>query len=504
MKTPAHNATEGHGGGLPVNLLVDGQPCLVVGGGPVAHRKTAGLLCAGAAVRVVSPDLCPGLAALAASGRVEHVPRRFTPADVTGARVVFAATNDSAVNRGILDATRTAGGCCCCVDGNWRDGDFTTPAALRMNGLTLAVSTGGRSCRRARMVKDALQRHLRSIETADLLILGTSHEQLPLERREVFQQTGPQLAQTGDMLLQVRGIHEFMLLVTCNRVELAAVASGSAGRSGLLERILGLDRLNEDERYRLTGAAAFEHMAMVTAGMRSQSPGEYHVAAQVKQALETATARGWANGLLQAWMAEALHISKHIKNEVTASRAPAEIEDLAVDFVCERLGDDWKGHTSLILGAGLLGRSLVKSVLARNGPCLWCYHAHRPALKAGKSLRPRLLPWDALNGVLAECDVVFCAAESTGYVLDRTHAKRFDPKRPVILLDLGAPRNVSPALGALLPAAELVNLDRLKAWAARRHGWHLQAMAESRQIVERHRDAYAKLIAQFQGRNPLQ
>ncbi len=489
---------------LPVNLLIEGWPCLVVGGGHIAHRKTMRLISSGAIVRVVSPQLCQDLAALVKTGRATHRPGCFLPEDVSGMRIVFAATNDRGVNRQVLDAARAAGAFCCCVDGNWTAGDFVTPATLQMDGITVAVSTGGRSCRQARMVKNTLRRHLGAIETADLLVLGTSHAELPLERREAIQLVGTQRKAVGNMLMQVWGIHEFMLLTTCNRVELVAIASAAAGQSDLLGRILGFDRLGRNEWYRLTGPEAFEHMALVTAGMRSQSPGEYHVASQVKEALQTAVGNGWANGMLSAWIAEALHISKHLKNEVTPLLTPVEIEDLAVDCLAESQAVDGTDPMVLVMGTGMLGRGLVEKILQRHKCCIWCYHNHPPALEPAWSDRVQLISLVEMQAMLGGCDVVFCAAEAPGYVLDESHAPCFDRERPVRILDLGMPRNVSPALIALLPKADLVNLDRLKAWAARRNGSLDRAMVMSREIVEQHREGYAALITHFQGRNQTQ
>ena len=60
---------------------------LVVGGGPVAAGKVAGLLAAGALVDVVAPDIRPEIEG---SGAVTHR-RPFLPADVDGAWYVIAA-----------------------------------------------------------------------------------------------------------------------------------------------------------------------------------------------------------------------------------------------------------------------------------------------------------------------------------------------------------------------------------------------------------------------------
>ena len=57
-------------GGYPVNLLVAGRRCVVVGGGRIAARKIEALLDAGADVHVVAPDVGDEVRAWADAGRL--------------------------------------------------------------------------------------------------------------------------------------------------------------------------------------------------------------------------------------------------------------------------------------------------------------------------------------------------------------------------------------------------------------------------------------------------
>jgi siroheme synthase-like protein len=143
-------------------LFVDlaGAPCLVVGGGTVAERRTAGLLHAGARVTVVAPDLTAGLRARHDAGEVTVLAEAFRPAHLHAPaggpwRLVVAATSDRAVNAEVAaaghdlgvwvnDASDPAGGA------------VTVPAVARVGAVAVAVTTGGVSPGAAAWLRDLL------------------------------------------------------------------------------------------------------------------------------------------------------------------------------------------------------------------------------------------------------------------------------------------------------------------------------------------------------------
>jgi len=129
-------------GFYPLFLDASGLRALVVGAGPVAARKVGSLLGAGAAVTVVSPEVDQSIDALAGSGKVTLVRRAYSPADLDGARLVVAATDNPDVNVGVCRDALSAGLLVNCVNPP-HAGNFIVPSVTGRGGLTVAISTGG-------------------------------------------------------------------------------------------------------------------------------------------------------------------------------------------------------------------------------------------------------------------------------------------------------------------------------------------------------------------------
>jgi len=489
--------------GFPINLFLTDRPCLVVGGGKVALRKIQLLLDAGAKVTVVSPEVDDELQKLIEQGKAAHTVRRFEDSDVEGAMLVYAATNSRGANRQILACCRERNILCCCVDGNWSDGDFTTPAITRHKQLTVSVSSDGKNCRQSKMVKNSLARHLMMMESGHLVIVGTDHNHLTVEEREPFHLTGHRLERAGFMIAQLWGIHEFMILNTCNRVEVIAVVSEETMQNGILRHIMGFTNLKEDKYYLKTGQEAFEHLCLVTAGMLSQTPGENHITAQIKDALEQSKSRAWSGNMTQEWISTALHVSKDIKNMAAPLLHSYEIEDLCLRYL-EAQGKIDPNTTIMVLGSGMVGKGLVKDSLPKVAKIVWCYHVNKPDIPTDLSGKIDLCTFNDVKNRITDADVIVCAADAPGHLLHLGHEPFFNQERPVTVIDLGMPRNVDPELDDLSSDITVVDLDGLKYWYRRELADMTEILAKSRAIVSEHRNLYEKITNSFKGRNPAE
>jgi precorrin-2 dehydrogenase len=142
----------------PVNLVVDGRPCLVVGAGRVAVGKVRNLREAGARVTVVAPEVDPALAQMAGDGFV--IERRpYRRGEVAGYRFVVAATGDPDVNQAVYDDGEAAGIWVNAADDPERCSAIL-PATVRQGQLTVTISTGGHSPAVASWLRERLAAEL--------------------------------------------------------------------------------------------------------------------------------------------------------------------------------------------------------------------------------------------------------------------------------------------------------------------------------------------------------
>jgi glutamyl-tRNA reductase len=483
---------------FPINAMLEGRRVLVVGGGRVGQRKVELLLDSGADVALVCPDCVEELAALAQAGRIRHAARRFEDRDAASAVLVFACTDDKHVNRHILDVAKAARVPCCCADGNWADGDFVTPAILRAGDVTIAVSTSGKSCRQSRLIKDNLRKHLDSIESSDLLVLGTSHEFLSAEKRTPFHLQAREREAVGAMLRQVWGVHEFFILNTCNRIEIVAAVSREAAACGILRHVLRFNRLDPDLYYMKHGFDAFSHLCLVTAGMDSQTPGEFHVVSQMKEAVDDAVACGWAGSIIRELADAALHISKDIHQEVGPLMDIAEIEDVGLRYLDHQM-PDLPTRRVLVIGTGTVGQGLVAGLLKRGCACVWAYYRNAPALSAEGMRRIQVVPLDRIGEVLPTVGAVISAVDAKEPVVTvRGHAERLDP-HGVVMIDLGMPRNIDPAFDRLNGGVRVADLDVLKHWYRSATGTLDKILEVCHAVLKEHRDIYERMRRSIQG-----
>ncbi len=133
-------------------LMLKRRRCLVIGGGDIGLEKVEGLLACDADVTLIAPDAVPALADYAKEGSISWEKRPYEPADLEGAFMVIAATNDSEINIGVYEDAEKRAMLVNVVDVPPLC-NFILPAIVRNGPLAIAISTQGASPALAKRMK---------------------------------------------------------------------------------------------------------------------------------------------------------------------------------------------------------------------------------------------------------------------------------------------------------------------------------------------------------------
>jgi precorrin-2 dehydrogenase/sirohydrochlorin ferrochelatase len=174
-------------------LKLTGRRCVVVGGGEIGLEKVEGLLACDGAVTVIAPEVEPALAEYAREGSIVWEQRAYAgPADLEGAFMAIAATNNTDVNIAVFDDAERRAMLVNVVDVPPLC-NFILPAIVRMSPLAIAISTAGASPALAKRMKRETEAQFGQAY-ADLAVLlnevrGWAKGTLPTyqDRKEFFE-----------------------------------------------------------------------------------------------------------------------------------------------------------------------------------------------------------------------------------------------------------------------------------------------------------------------------
>jgi precorrin-2 dehydrogenase / sirohydrochlorin ferrochelatase len=129
---------------LPLNIRVDNRKILFVGGGKIAMHKilTVGQYTSG--ITILAPWIHEELRG---KGYTEIL-KEYEPSDLEGCFLVYACTNDNEVNRRIRDDASRLGILVNVVD-NRELSDFISPAVIKRDEMTIAVSSNGQNVKKS-------------------------------------------------------------------------------------------------------------------------------------------------------------------------------------------------------------------------------------------------------------------------------------------------------------------------------------------------------------------
>jgi glutamyl-tRNA reductase len=285
-----------------------------------------------------------------------------------------------------------------------------------------------------------------------VLLIGTDHRCSPVELREKVAFAAEEAADTLVHLLARAEIAEASLLSTCNRTEVyVAPRHEEAAFQTVLELVFRARAPEVEAEGRLyvkRHEHAAQHLLAVACGLESMVLGEPEILGQVKQAASIAETVGASGTTLARLLKASLAAGRRARAE-TAIGAGAVSLGYAVVELARNIFQRLEDRSVLVLGAGEMGRAVARSLAERGAANLAVANRSRPRLDGFLAEFPqaRAVPFDDRLAAVAEADLVVVSTRAPEPILTRAdlaQAIRRRPGRPLLVVDLGVPRNVDP------------------------------------------------------------
>ncbi|MGV8961200.1 MAG: glutamyl-tRNA reductase [Stenotrophomonas sp.] len=326
-----------------------------------------------------------------------------------------------------------------------------------------------------------------------LWVLGLNHQTAPVELRERASFGGDALSRAMDSLRHSPQLAEAVLLSTCNRTELYAVAENSQALSQWLESHAGG---LQGYLYQHRDGEAVRHLFRVATGLDSMVLGEPQILGQVKDAWALARDSGIIGQRLDRLFQQTFSVAKRARTDTRVGANPVSVASTAVRLAQNsfaRLDES----TVLLVGAGEtielaakhLSDAKVKRLLIANRTLS---HAQELATRHGGVA----LPLTELERHLGEADVVFSATAAREPVILHSHvasALRSRRHKPMLLFDLAVPRDIDARI-AELPDAYLYTVDDMERAVEENRRSRREAAAEAEAIIDLQVARYLEIL----------
>jgi glutamyl-tRNA reductase len=324
------------------------------------------------------------------------------------------------------------------------------------------------------------------------ICVGLSHREAPIAVRERVAVSQDQVGGRLREVAAMNGIREAMLLSTCNRMEIFAVADTQGTGDDLL-RWLGPVAEHAVCRY---GDDALRHFFRVAASLDSMVVGEAQILGQVKEAASLAQQAGTLGPELTRALARATASARRVRTETEIARGAVSVSSVAVQLANKLLGS-LEGHSTLLLGAGEMAQLAARELLSAGArEILVANRTPQAAEELAREVDGVPVSMAELPALLERADVVICSTAAAHALVTRqmvARAAKARRYRPLFLVDLTLPRNVEPSANEL-ENVYVYDMDDLERVAAQNRQLREGQLGRAEEIVDQELKAFLRQV----------
>jgi glutamyl-tRNA reductase len=338
----------------------------------------------------------------------------------------------------------------------------------------------------------------RTGEESEIWVVGLSHHATPVELRERLAFADDALAGAALRFLEAApSVTEALLVSTCNRVEIFAVARRGVDVAALVAAFLARERgisstMLAQHCYAHRGKPAVRHLFRVASSLDSMMVGEPQILGQLKEHYRVAAEAGTARGVLRRCFERSFRVAKRVRSQTGIASRAVSVSSAAVDLA-KRIFDDLGGKTAMLLGAGKMSELAARHLQSHGmGSVIVTNRSFDRAVELARAFGGTPVPFDLHLQYLHLADVVLGSVAATGYILRPAQlhdVMRTRRQRPMFFIDLGVPRNFDPAINGL-DNVYLYNIDDLSKVAGEHRAERAREAVRAEEIVEEETDRF--------------
>ena len=271
--------------------------------------------------------------------------------------------------------------------------------------------------------------------------IGLSYQKADAEIRGHFSLTDEATIQLLEQAKE-QNITSLSALSTCNRTELYGYAPSPEVLIELLCRYTnGTVEEFESVAYVYRSKEAVSHLFQVATGLDSQILGDFEIISQLRKGFRLSKEMGILNAYMERLANAVIQASKRIKNETELSSGATSVSFAAVQYIMARV--PYVSEKDILLfGIGKIGRNTCENLIkhTRNEHITLINRTKPKAEEMAGKFNLVVKDYSDIESEIAHSDVLIVAtgAQSPTINKDLLHLKK-----PLLILDLSIPKNVS-------------------------------------------------------------
>ena len=296
------------------------------------------------------------------------------------------------------------------------------------------------------------------IKSKHFHVIGVSYKTADIELRSQFSLNETQL---HGLFLEAKEaeLRNLLVINTCNRTEIYAWTSTAETLIELLCKHTGTSRnLFDTIGYTHSDSDGFHHFFRVGTGLESQILGDFEIIGQIKKSFYHSKKMTLAHGLLERITNAVIQASKRIKTETEISSGATSVAFASVQYILKNVIDISKKNI-VLFGTGKIGANTCENLVkhTQNDHIVLINRTQEKAEKIAGKFPVIVKPFGSLTTAIHDADVLIVAtgAQNPTVNLDLIHNNK-----PLLILDLSIPRNVSPEVNNH-PLVKVIHLDEL-------------------------------------------